>query len=224
MVQRSPWRKPFNATWTPELAWVVGIIATDGNLSPDGRHLTIVSKDRQLLEAVQRCLGTAAKIGRRAGAFSHGEKIYCHLQIGWVRCYEWLQSIGLTPRKSKTLGPIAVPDAYFWDFLRGCFDGDGSCYSYYDPRWPRSYLFYWELCSASPHFLRWIRARIAGLVGLRGAIAPSHREEILKYAKREATVLFEKMYANRKAPCLFRKRDKVDQIMRTCCNPVARHG
>lgn len=216
--RRGPTPKPFDATWTPELAWVVGIIATDGNLSPDGRHLSVVSKDRQLLETVQRCLGTTGKIGRRSGAFSDGEKIYSHLQIGWLRYYQWLQSIGLTPRKSKTLGPIAVPDLYFWDFLRGCFDGDGSCYSYCDPRWPRSYLFYWELCSGSPTFIEWMRQRIRARAGLRGHISRGGDVEILKYAKREATVLFEKMYTDRRAPCLLRKREKVDQIMRTWCN------
>ena len=39
-----------------------------------------------------------------------------------------LEAIGLTPNKSKTLAPLAIPDEYFRDFLRGEFDGDG-CWS-----------------------------------------------------------------------------------------------
>jgi len=35
--------------WTPDLAYAVGRIATDRNLSRDGRHLAIPSKDYDLL-------------------------------------------------------------------------------------------------------------------------------------------------------------------------------
>jgi len=42
-------RKEFSCEWSAELACVVGLIATDGNLSSDGRHMTIVSADYDLL-------------------------------------------------------------------------------------------------------------------------------------------------------------------------------
>ena len=32
--------------WTPELAYIVGLITTDGCLSSDGRHLTFTSCDK----------------------------------------------------------------------------------------------------------------------------------------------------------------------------------
>lgn len=48
--------------WRPELAYVVGLIATDGNLSSDGRHLAIPSKDRSLLESIRICLGLTNRI------------------------------------------------------------------------------------------------------------------------------------------------------------------
>ena len=31
--------------WTNNFAYVIGVIATDGNLSPDLRHIHITSKD-----------------------------------------------------------------------------------------------------------------------------------------------------------------------------------
>src|SRR5437773_12109741 len=41
--RRGPYCDPaisaLRTTWSPEVAYVVGIIATDGNLSRDGRHL-----------------------------------------------------------------------------------------------------------------------------------------------------------------------------------------
>lgn len=36
--------------WSPEFAYAIGLLVTDGNLSPDGRHLNFTSKDRELAE------------------------------------------------------------------------------------------------------------------------------------------------------------------------------
>ena len=47
----------------------------------------------------------------------------------WKYPEDW---IGLTPAKSLTLRPLAVPDSVFADFLRGCIDGDGSVVVYAD--------------------------------------------------------------------------------------------
>ncbi len=42
--------------WSPDLAYVVGLIATDGNLSSDGRHITIRSNDRPILDICRKIL------------------------------------------------------------------------------------------------------------------------------------------------------------------------
>ena len=52
--------------WSPDLAYAVGLVATDGNLSPDGRHMSFISKDRDLVETFRQCFGltTAARVVR----------------------------------------------------------------------------------------------------------------------------------------------------------------
>ena len=87
---------PVWATWSPTIAYVVGLIATDGNLSSDGRHLSIPSKDLDLLESLRACLGLTNSIGRHSNARGHIHR----LQWGDRLFYDWLQSIGLTPAKS----------------------------------------------------------------------------------------------------------------------------
>ena len=37
---------------------------------------------------------------------------------------------GLTPKKSHTMKLPDIPDAYFFHFVRGYFDGDGGVYHY----------------------------------------------------------------------------------------------
>lgn len=115
--------------WTPELAYVVGLITTDGNLSSDKRHIVFVSKDIQLIELSKKILGLKNKIGVKKSGYT-GEKSCYYIQFGDVVFYKWLQKIGLTPNKTKTLGELKIPDRFLFDFLRGHFDGDGTCYSY----------------------------------------------------------------------------------------------
>src|SRR5438552_2211540 len=100
--------------WSPRLAYAVGLIATDGNLSGDGRHLSITSKDRDLLETLRAYLNISAAITPHSSGFgSAGLRV----QWGDRRFYDWLVGIGLTPAKSRTLSPLAIPDALFADFV-----------------------------------------------------------------------------------------------------------
>ena len=138
--------------------------------------------------------------------------------------HTWLRSVGLTPAKSLTLGPLAVPDAHFADFFRGCVDGDSSVLVYTD-RYHASknqrYVYqrlYVTLVSASRPFPEWIQATIRRLVGVAGVIetksTPGRRPVwLLRYAKRESIRLLHWMYYAPNVPCLARKRAKAEQFM-----------
>ena len=51
--------------WSPEFAYAIGLLTTDGNLSPDGRHLNFTSKDKELTELLRDCLGIKNTIGKK---------------------------------------------------------------------------------------------------------------------------------------------------------------
>ena len=106
----------------------------------------LTSKDKEQLLNFSKCLGVNFKIGNKWK--KNGNK---HLRIQFKNrlFYDFLLSVGLTPRKSLTMGKLKIPDKYFFDFLRGCFDGDGCFYSYWDPRWRSSHMFYLGFASAS---------------------------------------------------------------------------
>ena len=56
--------------YTSEIAYIVGILTTDGNLSKDGRHINFTSKDKQLLIMIRKMLGKSAKIGDKKGGYT----------------------------------------------------------------------------------------------------------------------------------------------------------
>lgn len=202
-----------SVTWNANIAWIVGVLATDGNLGRDGRHLTLVSKDVDLLETVRRILGIAAKITPHPGGQGR-----CHrLQWSDSVFHEWVSRIGLMPAKSLRLEALAVPDEYFRDFFRGCIDGDGSITVYTDRYHTRKndryvYERLWvSLVSASSTFITWIEATVFRLNGIRGSMTVRHRDGCapmwqLKFGKGASMDLIRWMYYAPDVPSLERKR------------------
>src|SRR3989338_1242865 len=200
--------------WSPEFAYAIGLLATDGSLSKDGRHFDFTSKDREQLENFLRCLGLKNKIGTKRSGYGKG-KLYTHIQFGDVLFYRFLLNIGLTPAKSKTIGELRIPEKYFFDFLRGAFDGDGTFYSYWDPRWKSSFMFYTVFCSASKRHIDWIRNKLVQKLHIWGHINRDQKKTVyqLKYAKGESLKVLKKMYCGRKNIYLTRKRLKIGKAL-----------
>lgn len=197
--------------WSPELAYAVGLLATDGNLSKDGRHINFTSKDLLQVRNFKKCLGLKNKIGKKSRA-SEEQKKYFQLQFGDKLFYKWLMDLGMMPNKSKIMGRLNVPDKYFFDFLRGCFDGDGSINAYRDPRWRSSYMFYLRFMSASLEYLRWLDETIRRLCDAMGRIRSGTRQYELVFAKKASRILFAKMFYPNSGPFLRRKFLKAVKI------------
>jgi hypothetical protein len=207
--------------WSPDIAWVVGLIAPDGNLAGTGRSISITSKDTDLLESARRCLALSNRLLRVVSSWSAGGY---RLQWRNRAFYDRLVAVGLTPRKSLTIGPLAVPDEYFADFFRGCIDGDGTVLVYvdrYHADRKASYVYarlYVSLVSASRPFVDWLRATIYRLLGLAGEVqvkrTPTGRQVWnLRYAKRASVRLLRFMYYSPSVPCLARKRAKAEPFL-----------
>lgn len=208
-------KKKVNIRWSANFAYVIGLLTTDGNLSPDGRHINFTSKDKELVQLFCECLDLNNKVGRKARG-GNKEKKYFVVQFGDVNFYKFLLDIGLMPKKSKIISKINIPDKYFFDFLRGHFDGDGTFYSYWDPRWHSSFMFYTEFISASNKHINWLRKKILQILNLKGHITKGSKKVCyqLKYAKTESLKLFPKLYYNKSVVCLRRKRLKIEKAFR----------
>ena len=192
------------------VAYCVGLITTDGNLSKDGRHIEFTSKDIDLVEYVRTCFGPHNKLATKGRG--EGPQRYFRIQFGDVRLYRWLISIGLSPRKSLTIGAIQVPDEFFRDFLRGHVDGDGNIYVYWDPVFPNSLRCYLRFYSASEAHLDWLDDTIHRIWGMPGYINSSVRCLRLSYSKGFALPLLRRIYYEPSLPCLTRKREIAERV------------
>jgi len=200
--------------WSPRMAYVVGLIATDGCLSKDRRHISFDTNDRQLVETFLNCLGRPIRY--RTMKTLVGNDRY-QAQFSDVRFYRWLVAAGLTPRKSLTLGSIAAPRDFFMPLARGLLDGDGNIYTLLHAPTRKKYPNYtyerlWtHFTSASEEHIEWLRAQILIVMGLRGYIErrretnERHAFFRLKYGNRASVTLLSALYAAPGEPRLERK-------------------
>ena len=231
---RKTWRKPLSEmkwvrstfttlpiSWSAEMAYVVGLIATDGCLLTGRRAINFKSADRQLVETFLQILGRTNKIvveRTRAGG------VVYHVQFSDTRLYGWFQTIGLTPRKSLTLGPIQAPDEFLAPLVRGLLEGDGSISNAVwkaDTSRRSDYYYEWlrvRFASASLTHLEWLKLRLQQQLELRGWIwvdrSGVNVMGCLAYGKHDSIKLLQWVYADAAAPCLLRKRAIWDNYVR----------
>ena len=115
---KAPFNECFFDEWSDSMAWLVGLIWSDGCLY--GNAIEICSKDLQLLELVMALMEGGYYALKNQGR---------HIRVVFSSRYtcDRLRVIGLTPRKSLTVDwPIGIPAEYEGAFMRGLIDGDGS--------------------------------------------------------------------------------------------------
>jgi hypothetical protein len=199
--------------WTPKFAYAVGLLATDGNLSKDGRHMNMTSKDKEQVELFKECLGLKNKIGLKTRGGSNIKK-YFQVQFGDVIFYDFLMGIGLKPAKSKTLQRLAIPTKYFADFFRGCIDGDGNINISNHPESKRPQLRI-RLFSASLPFIRWILEEIHKNTDIQGGWLETSKDgsiSRLSFGKSDSLKIFSYIYYPGVSCYLDRKYSMVEKF------------
>jgi hypothetical protein len=130
----------FFSVWSPAMAYVLGVIYTDGSVDPGYKidpsrrsiskpRLSIAQKEPELLEKVLALMGCNAKLRYRKehkyGSFVSGALYW--FEIASEKIYHDLLTLGVTPKKSLTLSFPRIPKPDFArHFIRGCWDGDGT--------------------------------------------------------------------------------------------------
>lgn len=199
--------------WDRDLAYAIGLIATDGCLSNDGRHIDLTSKDIEQIINFKNSLKLTNKIGIKYRSADHSNS-YFHVQFGDVILYEFLLEIGLTPNKSKTIGELKIPQEFFFDFLRGCIDGDGNVNIAKHPESSKLQLRL-RLSSASLVFLRWIEKEVRRSLDIQNGTwvdFNQKREFILVFGKSISIRLIELIYHDEVKYFLTRKRNLLEQF------------
>lgn len=126
-VKKHPVNSHFFKKWSPEMAYVLGFIAADGNICHSGRSHTlhIACDDKDVIEKIRRVLQYKGPIHLKNRS---NEKISYSLRICDPIIFNDLKRLGVTERKSLTLTPPKISVQFIKHFIRGYFDGDGTVY------------------------------------------------------------------------------------------------
>ena len=177
------------------MAYVLGFITADGNLQQNkkGYHLHIACDDNDVIEKIRTCLSSQTPI-RKKNRFNG--KISYSLRFSDKTIFYDLISLGVTPRKSLTIKPPLIPKEYFWDYIRGFFDGDGCVYINKRPYPSRLNTFFY---SGSINLMEFLYENIGKhLEGYKGSILKIKRKNAyrLHFGHKHSKVIFQKMYNN----------------------------
>ncbi len=199
--------------WSENMAYLAGLMASDGCLSKDGRHLDFTSKDIEQLQNFNLALERSIKISEK----SSGPNTSAYrVQFSDVALYDFLNESGITPNKSLTIGKVKVPDDFYADFFRGVFDGDGSCFGGWDKRWKSSFAYNLTVSSASYRFLLFLQSKNSQIIGTgNGYIRYANRVYILSYAKSDTIKIHNKIYQRSNSIFLSRKKQKLESFITT---------
>lgn len=210
------------------MAYILGFIVADGCLveHKNGYNaLNITNKNKEMLKNILETMDSNHKISSK----SRGRELdlkYFQIQIRDRTIYADLLRLGLTPRKSKTIRMPKVPHEFLGDFIRGCFDGDGSINVWQDPRWKHPWQTRIVFYSGSFAFLHDIQKRLYDEIGLTmGSIQRSRRVHVLCYSIIDSVKLYQFMYEKTNHDSLFfkYKRDKFEffkQVRPDCFKKV----
>lgn len=204
------YNKDFFKTWSSDMAYILGFMYADGNITETKRgnyYIAIYTADRELLVNMAKCMRSDHKISARLSDTGCNYRI----QIGSKEWFADLGLLGLFPDKTARMRLPMIPDEYFGDFVRGYFDGDGSVWSglIHKDRPTTTLTIQVSFTSCSKEFLEDVRSSLQFLdIAGGGIYKPKTRNFArLTFSSNDALKIYEIMYNGRYK--LFLERKKV---------------
>jgi hypothetical protein len=119
----------FFSEWSPDMAYILGNVITDGCISNGRLMFGVARKDKELLEYISSKLVPGKPVRDCAYVVAGKEHLGCSLSVSSKKIQEDLRRHGIIERKTGREMLPACPDEYKPDLLRGLFDGDGGFYA-----------------------------------------------------------------------------------------------
>lgn len=110
----------FFSNWSPEMAWVLGLIYTDGYML--GNNLRLAMNDKDVIEKVTAHLKYTKPINVYHYNIKPLYSVEFHREVMTVD----LMKLGVHQAKSFTIKFPGIPNEMLRHFIRGCWDGDGG--------------------------------------------------------------------------------------------------
>lgn len=193
--------RKFFDSWTPEMAYVLGLLFADGYVyrNPRGsNYFCFCSADKELVERVKQLLRSKHRIGKKDRSENERWKPLYVLQIGSKEVVEALAGYGVVQNKSNIIEFPGVPQGCLSHFIRGYFDGDGGVWygkTYRKRRQKTVKILMAHFTSGSYHFLQRLHEVLKEHSKIRGGhIETKQRGYQLAFSQNDSRALFYFIY------------------------------
>ncbi len=204
----------FFKKWSPNMAYVLGFFAADGNMIRNklgGYYISIEITDKELLEKIRGIMESDHKISSRRRPNKINQKTSYRLRIGNKTIFNDLLDLGITPGKSLTIELPRIPSKYFNHFVRGYFDGDGCvniCTYQNKYKNKPSTIINSTFTSGSKSILKKLKEKLTSMKILKGGTLYYHAGYRLGLSINDSFRLYKFMYANMTKDDLYLIRKK----------------
>ena len=189
----------FFKKWSPEMAYVLGFFAADGNLTLGKRgnhYIEFTSCDRDIIEKIKAILGSNHKISERKSRKENQRNSF-RIQIGSkIMSYD-LINLGFVSNKSKRLAFPRVPIKYLQYFIRGYFDGDGYVFTGIykrNNRPSKNRVLFSGFISGTKSFLEKLRVVLAKRIKIKGGTLYYSHGFRLTFSIKDSLQLYKFLY------------------------------
>jgi predicted DNA-binding protein YlxM (UPF0122 family) len=207
----------FFSKWFPEMAYVLGLIATDGCVSKTGT-ISLCINDKDLLKKVKTLLSSDHPIKY----YGYQEGLYS-FSFSREKLVTDLNKLGILPKKSLNILFPDVPDRFLADFIRGVFDGGGSVF--YEKR-SNKFPLRSSFVSSSKKFIKILENKLR-MLGLpeRNIYQEQKKNSIsymIRYCHADSIKLFRILYEKAVKDGLFlrRKYNKFAEVINRAKQPA----
>lgn len=188
----------FFERWSPNMAYTLGYIYADGCILRNRYRLKIASCDKNHLKKILYIMKSTYPM--LTNWSDNRKRPNYYSIVDRKKVYFDLIRLGLIPRKSRITKFPNMPRKYFFHFLRGYFDGDGSVY-YDKPHIDRGDKKYVRLntcfTSASYNFLDTLQKLISKKIDIpRQKLSKNHDAFKLRYSTKDSLKLLKQLYKN----------------------------
>jgi hypothetical protein len=203
----------FFKTWSHDMAYILGFWWADGFITKKEFSITQHKSDKYILEKILQKMNSNYPI-----LFHYRNNVRFFIKSKTI--VNDIIKLGGMERKSLAVGfPKKIPKEYFFDFVRGILDGDGTVFinpkvEYKCLLYSGSELFLLELQKEikkiipeiNSHFYRHVSKMGSRVVnGFLKRDSTSYR---LTFFKNDSKILYKYLYTNSNELCLSRKKDK----------------
>lgn len=210
MAEHKSIDKNFFKEWGDDMAYVLGFLFADGNITKSkrgGHYVSLYAMDRDLLSAIKIAMKSDHMLAKRT---AQSGSVY-RIQIGSKELVADLERLGLKEAKARRMEFPKVPSNYLPHFIRGFFDGDGNVWvgKIHLERKNSMYTIQTAFTSASIEFLTGLKNRLhkEGLMGGSLVHIVGKNCGRLSFSIRDSLKLYDFMY-NGVTPGIFLARKK----------------